>query len=78
MCGTHGAACAHAQARAAAEVDAALAGEAPGAADAGRLPFLEAVVLEALRLRPPAYLIGRCAARRVELGPYSLPAGARA
>ncbi|KAK9842342.1 hypothetical protein WJX81_007701 [Elliptochloris bilobata] len=64
-----------AQARAAAEVEAQLGGERPSAANAGSLRYLEAVVLEALRLRPPAYLVGRCAARDVNLGPYSLPAG---
>ena len=64
------------QARAAAEVRERLGGAAPSAANAGSLQYLEAVVLEALRLRPPAYLVGRCAARDVELGPYSLTAGA--
>jgi cytochrome P450 len=35
-----------------------------------------AVVLEALRCYPPAYLVGRCANRDVELGGrYALPAG---
>lgn len=64
------------QARAAAEVGEQLGGEAPSAANVGSLQYLEAVVLEALRLRPPAYLVGRCAARDVELGPYTLAAGA--
>ena len=64
------------QARAAAEVRERLGGAAPSAANVGSLQYLEAVVLEALRLRPPAYLVGRCAARDVELGPYSLTAGA--
>lgn len=64
------------QARAAAEVRERLGGAAPSAANAASLQYLEAVVLEALRLRPPAYLVGRCAARDVELGPYSLTAGA--
>ena len=63
------------QARAVEEIDAQLGGEPPSAANVGGLQYLEAVVLEALRVRPPAYLVGRCAARALELGPYSLPAG---
>jgi cytochrome P450 len=59
------------QARAAAEVAAALGpgggAPAPALARAGRLPFLEACALEALRLSPPAYLVGRCAPKGVVL-----------
>ena len=44
-----------------------------------QLPYLEAVVLETLRLRPPAYMVGRCASRPVILpaaqGDFQLPAG---
>ncbi len=51
-------------------------GESPqGTADVSSAPYLQAVVLEALRLRPPAYIVGRCAARAVTLGAFSLPAG---
>jgi cytochrome P450 len=39
------------------------------------MPYLEAVVLEALRLHPPAYMVGRCASRPAQLAGYSLPAG---
>jgi cytochrome P450 len=39
------------------------------------MPFLEAVVLEALRLYSPAYMVGRCACRPAQLAGYSLPAG---
>lgn len=39
------------------------------------LTNLQAVVLETLRLRPPAYLVGRCASEDVVLGSYKLPAG---
>lgn len=42
---------------------------------AQQLRYLQAVVLESLRLRPPAYIVGRCAAQSVRLGPHSLPAG---
>lgn len=53
-----------------------LQGAPPTAADVGRLPGVLAVVLEALRCYPPAYLVGRCANRPVELGGrYALPAG---
>ena len=43
-----------------------------------RLPVLEAIVLEALRLYSPAYMVGRCACRDVVLlgppGPGGRPA----
>lgn len=39
----------------------------PSAATLDRLPYLEAVVLETLRLRPPAYIVGRCASRDLQL-----------
>ena len=38
----------------------------PSVATIGDLPYLEAVVLETLRLRPPAYIVGRCASRDVQ------------
>jgi hypothetical protein len=68
------------QAAVAAEVAAVLGGAPPGAADIGRLPQLEAVIFEALRLWSPAYMVGRCAARGVALrsgggATYHLPAG---
>jgi cytochrome P450 len=58
-----------------AEVDSVL-GEAPflaGAAD--RLPCIEQVLLETLRLYPPAYAIGREAVTDCRLGGYDIPAG---
>lgn len=63
------------QAAAAAEVAAVLGGQAVTPSDAFSLPYVEAVVLEALRLYPPAYLVGRCAAQATTLAGYSLPAG---
>ncbi len=39
----------------------------PTAATVSDLPYLEAVILETLRLRPPAYIVGRCASRDVQL-----------
>lgn len=66
-----------AQSAAAAEVASALPpGRAPAAADIGRLPRVTAVVLEALRLYSPAYMVGRCANADIELaGGYRLPKG---
>ncbi|KAL4425407.1 hypothetical protein ABPG75_009423 [Micractinium tetrahymenae] len=45
------------------------------AADSRRLPFVEAVVLEAMRLSPPAHLVGRCAAADTHLAGYYLQKG---
>lgn len=48
----------------------------PDASAVRRLPYVEAVVLEALRLYSPAYMVGRCACRDVELaGGHRLQAG---
>jgi cytochrome P450 len=65
------------QAAAAAEVAARLPdGRPPAAADVAALPAVTAVVLEALRLYSPAYMVGRCANADVELaGGYRLPKG---
>jgi cytochrome P450 len=68
---------------AAAEVDAVLgsgsSARPPVPADVGRLPFTEAILLEALRLLPPAYIVGRCAQAGVDaFGPgarCTLPPG---
>ncbi|KAI8472926.1 MAG: cytochrome P450 [Monoraphidium minutum] len=66
-----------AQDAAAAEVAAALPpGRPPGAGDVAALPRVTGVVLEALRLYSPAYMVGRCASADVELaGGYRLPRG---
>lgn len=45
------------------------------AADSRRLPYLEAVVLEAMRLSPPAHLVGRCAAEDTHLAGFYLQKG---
>jgi cytochrome P450 len=48
----------------------------PRAEDLARLPYTEAVVREALRLYPPAYVIGREALANCSLGGYTIPARA--
>jgi cytochrome P450 len=64
-----------AQARARAEVDAALAGRAPGADDLPALPYLGATLKEAMRLYPPvAAVMTRRLTRAVTLGGVQLPA----
>lgn len=64
-----------AQARARAEVDAALAGRTPGADDVAALPYLGATLKEAMRLYPPiAAMLTRRLTRAVTLGGVQLPA----
>jgi cytochrome P450 len=58
-----------------AEVTAALGGRTPTADDLPRLPFTEKVVLEGMRLYPPAYAIGRQAGDGCVLGGYPIPKG---
>jgi cytochrome P450 len=56
-----------AEARMHAEIDAALGGRLPAADDLPRLPYTRMVLAEAMRLYPPAWVIGR---RNVE--PYTV------
>jgi cytochrome P450 len=58
-----------------AELDAVLGGRAPTLDDMPRLAFTKAVALEAMRLYPPAYIIGRQVQAPLELGGYQLLAG---
>lgn len=64
-----------AQARLHAELDDVLAGRAPGWDDLGRLPWTRAVVDEALRLYPPAWVVTRRAERDDVVDGVALPAG---
>jgi cytochrome P450 len=57
------------------ELDRVLDGRLPTAADMPNLKLTERVVLEAMRLFPPAFTIGREAVEDFELGPYTIPAG---
>jgi cytochrome P450 len=50
------------------ELDGVLGGRDPELADVARLPYLRAAISEALRLFPPAWLIGRRAIEPVEIG----------
>src|SRR3954467_2551630 len=58
------------------EVDRVLQGRLPTVEDLPNLPFIERVVTEAMRLYPPAWLIGRRAIAEYAFGPYVVPARA--
>src|SRR5207247_8221276 len=57
------------------EVDRVLGGRVPTAADVPKLVYTERVVIEAMRLYPPAFVVGREALAGFTLGGYRLPAG---
>jgi cytochrome P450 len=63
-----------AQQRVRAEVDT-LGGRAVSADDVRRLTCTRAVISEAIRLYPPAWIIGRTVTEDIELGGWSLPPG---
>ncbi|HXG67794.1 MAG TPA: cytochrome P450 [Blastocatellia bacterium] len=57
-----------------AELDSVLAGRLPTFEDVPRLPYTEMVFAEAMRLYPPAWVIGRMALNDYQAGDYSIPA----
>jgi cytochrome P450 len=58
------------------EVDTVLAGNPPTLADAGRLPYVEMVIKESLRLYPPTWsLVPREVVEPVEIGGYPIARG---
>lgn len=59
-----------------AEMTRVLGGAAPGESDIERLPLLDGVLREALRLYPPVWLFARQAAHGGTLGSHAIPAGA--
>jgi cytochrome P450 len=68
------------QTKAAEEVERVLEnGRTPVPQDAspvgGKLRYIEAIVLEAMRVMPPAYLVGRCTASNTDLAGYRIPKG---
>ncbi|MGN6378206.1 MAG: cytochrome P450 [Gaiellales bacterium] len=65
-----------AEARFHAELDAVLDGRPPSAEDAASLVYTHAMMLEAMRLYPPAWGIERRALRDQAIGGYVIPAGA--
>jgi cytochrome P450 len=57
------------------EIDAVLGGRPPTVNDVPRLRVCEHIIMESMRLYPPAYTIGREAVRDVEIGGWHVPAG---
>jgi len=58
------------------ELAGELRGGAPAAEQLGRLPLLEWVIKESMRLLPPATFMMRNTAAPTQFGPYMVPAGA--
>ncbi|MDX2816290.1 cytochrome P450 [Streptomyces sp. NPDC006207] len=65
-----------AQGRAREEIDRVLGGRVPAAADLDALPYVTAVLKEAMRLYPAAPVIGRRSAAATRVGGHLVPAGA--
>jgi cytochrome P450 len=63
------------QARVRDEVDRVLGGRSASAADVPQLIYCERVIREAMRLYPPAYVIGRRPLEDITIGEHFIPAG---
>ena len=59
----------------AAEVDGVLGGRAPTLGDLERLPYTEQVVKEAMRIRPPVFMMARRGREDTSIGGYPIPRG---
>jgi cytochrome P450 len=57
------------------EIEQVLGGRAPVVADLPRLRYAEMVIMESMRLYPPAWTIGREAVGDCEIGGHHVPAG---
>jgi cytochrome P450 len=57
------------------ELRGVLGGRPPVVADLMRMPYLQAVVNEILRLYPPAYIVARTSIEACQIGGYDFPAG---
>jgi cytochrome P450 len=57
------------------ELRKVLSGRPPTVEDLPRLPYTEAVILESMRLYPPAYAFGRLALAGFDVGDYHIAAG---
>ena len=64
------------QARLADELRAVLGDRPPGLADLERLRYTEMVLMETMRLYPPAWALGRRATQEIEVGGFRFPEGA--
>jgi len=62
-----------AESRLAEELRSALAGRPAGVSDLEKLPYLNAVVHESLRLYPPAFIMARMNVENITLGGYEIP-----
>jgi cytochrome P450 len=58
------------------EVDSALEGRVPTVEDIVRMPYLQAVVNESMRVYPPVWVLARQAVETDVIGGYEVPAGA--
>jgi cytochrome P450 len=67
-----------AEAKLAEELERVLGGRTPTVADLPRLPYVECVIKESMRLYPPAWVMGRESVGECEVGGYRMPAGTTA